>query len=196
MIVTVIFIVLGYLIGSISSAVIVCKGLGLGDPRNSGSGNPGATNVLRLAGKKAAALVLVCDVLKGTLTILIAQIFGLTPLEIGLVAIAVTLGHMYPIFFQFKGGKGVATALGALIGMSWILGLCVILTWALIAKLWKYSSLAALVAISLAPFYAVLILNRYYFLPLFILALLIIYRHRANIQRLRAGTEPKIGEKK
>ncbi len=195
MIATGIFIILAYLIGSISSAILVCKGLGLGDPRKSGSGNPGATNVLRLAGKKTAALVLVCDVLKGTFAVIIAKVFGLTPLEVGFVTFAVVFGHMYPIFFKFQGGKGVATALGAFIGIFWLVGLLVIATWLIVAKIWKYSSLAALFAVVLAPAYAAVIVNVNYAYPLIAMALLIIYRHRGNIKRLRHGTEPKIGHK-
>lgn len=195
MIMTIILILIAYLIGSFSSAIIVCKGLGLGDPRDGGSGNPGATNVLRLGGKKPAALVLFCDVLKGTIAVLIGKLFGLTPLEVGIVALAVVIGHMYPIFFKFKGGKGVATALGALIGIYWVVGLLTIVTWLIVAKLSKYSSLAALVAVILAPFYAALILNINYLYPLLVMALLIIYRHKDNISRLRNGTEPKIGNK-
>lgn len=195
MIVTGIFIVLAYLIGSVSSAIIVCKGLGLGDPREGGSGNPGATNVLRLGGKKPAIMVLVCDVLKGTIAVVIAKIFGITPLEIGFVALAAVVGHMYPVFFKFRGGKGVATALGAFIGISWLVGLLAIATWLIVAKLWKYSSLAALVAVSLAPFYAAALLNSYYLYPLLMMALMIIYRHKANIKRLREGVEPKIGNR-
>jgi len=188
-----IFMVLAYLLGSISSAILVCKGLGLGDPRDQGSGNPGATNVLRLAGKKAAILVLICDLLKGTIAVSFAKVFGITAFEASLVAIAAVLGHMYPLFFRFKGGKGVATALGALIAIDFFVGLLVVVTWAIVAKIWKYSSLSALVAICLAPIFAAMIVSPYDFLPLCVLAALIVYRHRDNIERLRAGTEPKIG---
>jgi glycerol-3-phosphate acyltransferase PlsY len=195
MLVTAVFIIFSYLIGSISSAVLVCRGLGLGDPRQGGSGNPGATNVLRLGGKKAAVIVLACDLLKGTIPVILAKIFGISAIEIGVVAVAAVLGHMYPVFFKFHGGKGVATALGALLGIYWLVALLVIVTWLIVAKLFKYSSLAALVAITLAPFYAAALLGLNYFYPLCAIALLIIYRHRGNIQRLRAGTEPKIGAK-
>ncbi|MBX9706253.1 MAG: glycerol-3-phosphate 1-O-acyltransferase PlsY [Gammaproteobacteria bacterium] len=193
MLATLISIIIAYLLGSISSAVLVCKGLGLSDPREAGSHNPGATNVLRLAGKKPAILVLVCDALKGTIAVLIAGLFGLTAFEVGLVAVAVVIGHMYPVFFKFRGGKGVATALGAYIGISWIVGGLALLTWLALAKLTKYSSLAAMVTVCLAPFYMAFIEQFNYLVPLLVIAALILYRHRDNITRLIKGEEPKIG---
>lgn len=193
MILTTFFIVLAYLMGSICSAVIVCKTCSLPDPCTKGSNNPGATNVLRLAGKKYATLVLVADLLKGTIPVLIAKMFETNPASIGFVALAAVIGHMYPIFFGYKGGKGVATAIGALLGFQFIVGIMVAATWLLVAKFFRYSSLASIISIFLAPFYGVLVTGQINVsTPLFLIALLIISKHKNNINRLLEGTEPKI----
>ena len=136
-------IALAYLLGSVSTAIIVCKLMGLPDPRTEGSGNPGATNVLRVGGKKAAAITLFGDTLKGLLPVLIARAFTSDPLILGLVGLAAFLGHLYPVFFGFKGGKGVATMLGVLFGYSWWVGLATAATWLIVAKVFKVSSLSA-----------------------------------------------------
>ena len=179
--------------GSICSAVIVCKAFSLPDPRTEGSKNPGATNVLRIAGKKYAILVLVTDLLKGLIPVLIAKIFISDPGIIGFTALAAVIGHMYPVFFDFKGGKGVATAIGALLGFEFMVGVMVAATWLLVAQFSRYSSLASIASICLAPIYALLIIGRIeIFLPLFFMALLILYKHKNNINQLIDGTEPKI----
>jgi glycerol-3-phosphate acyltransferase PlsY len=186
-------IVGGYLIGSICSAIIVCQACGLPDPRKTGSNNPGATNVLRIAGKKYAALVLVGDVLKGTLPVLLAKLVGAQPMVIACTLLAAVVGHMYPVFFQFKGGKGVATAIGALLGFHFIVGVMTCATWLLVAKFTRYSSLASILAIILTPFYVLILVHQPSILtPLFLLVILILSKHRDNITRLFDGTEAKI----
>lgn len=186
-------VTLGYLMGSICSAVLVCRVSSLPDPREHGSKNPGATNVLRLAGKQYAALVMLMDVLKGTIPVLVAKLLDAEPAVVGYTALAAVLGHMYPVFFGFKGGKGVATAIGALLGFQFIIGVMVASTWLLVAKLFRYSSLASITALSLAPFYALVLVGRSdVFLPLFFITLLVLFKHSKNISRLMEGTEPKI----
>lgn len=181
-----------YLLGSLSSAIIVCKLAGLPDPRTTGSGNPGASNVLRLGSKKHAGLVLLGDMLKGTIIVALGRLIGLEGAMLGWLAVAVVLGHVYPVFFQFKGGKGVATALGAFLVLLPGLAIFAVLVWIGIVKLTRYSSLASLTATA-----AVVVLNLFigdfsYQLPLLVLLALLFWRHRDNIQRLRAGTENKI----
>ncbi|MDE1315165.1 glycerol-3-phosphate 1-O-acyltransferase PlsY [Vibrio aestuarianus] len=188
-------IISAYLLGSISSAVLICRVLRLSDPRDVGSNNPGATNVLRIGGKKAAIAVLLFDMLKGTIPVWVGYYLGIDPILLGLVAIAACLGHMYPIFFHFKGGKGVATALGAIAPIGLGLTGLIMLTWVVIALLFRYSSLAALVTVLFAPFYTWLIKPQYT-LPVAMLCCLIVFRHHQNIKRLFTGTEPKFGEKK
>lgn len=186
-------LVLGYLMGSICSAVIVSRTFALPDPRQEGSKNPGATNVLRLAGKKYAALVMIVDLLKGTIPVLIAKALGADPAIVAFTALAAVVGHMYPIFFGFNGGKGVATAIGALLGLHFILGVMVAATWLLVANFSRYSSLASMVSISLAPFYSLLLTNQIdTFPPLFFIVILVLFKHRNNITRLIDGNEPKI----
>lgn len=193
MITALLLVILAYLMGSICSAVIVCKMFSLPDPRLEGSKNPGATNVLRIAGKQYAIWVLAVDILKGMVPVLIAKLITINPTTIGFVALAAVLGHMYPVFFNFKGGKGVATAIGALLGFQFIVGVLVAGTWLLVLKIYRYSSLASLVAITLAPFYAILITSNIYVTPpIFLIALLIIIKHSKNIGRLIDGTEPKV----
>jgi acyl phosphate:glycerol-3-phosphate acyltransferase len=184
----------GYLLGSVSSAVIVCRSMGLGDPRVQGSGNPGATNVLRLHGKTVAALTLLGDVLKGVLPLLLAHAARTTEMIIALTALAAFAGHLYPVFFGFRGGKGVATLIGVLLGLYWLLGLAFIGTWLLIALLFRYSSLSALVASAMTPVYAVLLASNTYTIAItVVMAVILFWRHRSNIRNLLAGTEDKIG---
>ncbi|BBN80790.1 glycerol-3-phosphate acyltransferase [Pseudoalteromonas sp. A25] len=183
-----------YLVGSISSAVLVCRVFALPDPRFSGSQNPGATNVLRLGGKLPAILVLVFDILKGTIPVWGAYFLQIEPIWLGAVAVAACLGHIYPIFFHFNGGKAVATAFGALLPIGLSLGGLLISTWLLVLWLTRYSSLAAITAVSLAPLYTWWI-KPIYTLPVSFLTVLIIFRHRENIKRLLKGKEPKVGNK-
>ena len=189
-------ILLAYLLGSISAAIIVCKLMGLPDPRSEGSGNPGATNVLRVGGKRAAAITLFGDTLKGFIPVVIAWAFTRDPLIIGLVGIAAFLGHLYPIFFGFKGGKGVATMLGVLFGYHWLAGAATGLTWLVIAKVFKISSLSALIATALAPLYVWLIMGHQELVIITaVMTVILFWRHRSNIQNLLSGAEGKIGKK-
>lgn len=190
-----IMIIAAYLLGSISSAVLICRVLRLPDPRTVGSNNPGATNVLRVGGKGAAASVLLCDMLKGTIPVWLGYYLKIDPIILGVVAIAACLGHMYPIFFHFKGGKGVATALGAIAPIGFDLTGMIMATWLVMAFLFRYSSLAAIVTVLLTPFYAWLVKPQYT-LPVAMLCCLIVLRHHQNIRRLLDGSEPKIGQKK
>lgn len=186
------FVPAAYLIGSISSAILICRLMGLPDPRGQGSGNPGATNVMRIGGKKAAAITLIGDLLKGLLPVYAARMLQV-PAEI-LVAtgLAAFIGHLYPVFFGFKGGKGVATSLGVLLGISWILGLAVIATWLAVYKLGKISSLAALCASTMSPVYAWFIISDVRITAITaVMAVLLLWRHKSNIQRLLAGVEGK-----
>nr|VFJ53413.1 MAG: acyl-phosphate glycerol-3-phosphate acyltransferase [Candidatus Kentron sp. DK] len=186
-----------YLAGSISSAIVVCRLMGLPDPRTTGSGNPGTTNVLRLGGRKAAAITLIGDVLKGLLPVLIVRFFvDSSPIILAAAGIAAFLGHVFPVLFRFQGGKGVATAFGVIVGISWPVGLAILATWLLVAVLFRYSSLSALVAAALAPFYmAYFTADPIYTGAISSVVLVVIWRHRANIRNLLAGTEGKIGEK-
>ena len=194
MLVIMVLVAAGYLLGSISTAVLVSRALGVADPRSRGSGNPGATNVLRLAGRKAAALTLAGDVLKGVVPVLAARAAELPPGAVALVGLAAFLGHLFPVFFGFKGGKGVATALGALLATEPLLGASVLATWLVVAGVSRYSSLAALVASVLAPGYAwVLSGDRGVAGAVAVMAVLLVWRHRANIRRLLAGEEGRIG---
>lgn len=181
-------IISAYLLGSISSAVIICRLFELDDPRLRGSGNPGTTNVYRLGGWTPALLTLLMDVLKGMLPVWLAYYFGLNPLILAWVAIAACLGHIYPLYFDFKGGKAVATALGAMFPIAWEMALLLIATWLLIFGVTRVSSLAALITVSLAPVYA-FIIKPQYTVPAIMLAALIIWRHRNNIVRLCRGEE-------
>ncbi|MBW8183571.1 glycerol-3-phosphate 1-O-acyltransferase PlsY [Shewanella nanhaiensis] len=184
-----------YLAGSISSAVLVCRLRGLPDPRTQGSGNPGATNVLRIGGVSSAALVLFFDMLKGALPAYIAFRLGLDSVSLGIIAIAACLGHIFPIFFHFKGGKGVATAFGAMAPIGPELALLLMGTWVLMVLICRYSSLAAIVTALLAPFYTWYLDDRFV-LPVAMLSALIIIRHKENIQRLLKGEESKFSRKK
>lgn len=190
-------VIIGYITGSVCSAVIVSQLFSLPDPRIEGSQNPGATNVLRLAGKQYALIVLFADVLKGLLPVLFARFLGVDTITLGFVCFAAVLGHMYPIFFGFKGGKGVATTIGALLGLNFILGVLVIASWLLVASFTRYSSLASIVSIVLAPFYSLFTLgNLNAFIPLIFIALFVLYKHRDNVTRLIDGTESKISFRK
>ncbi len=184
-----------YLLGSISSAVLICRLLRLPDPREVGSNNPGATTVFRIGGRKAAVAVLLCDMLKGTIPVWGGYFLDIEPIMLGIVAIAACLGHMYPLFFHFKGGKGVATALGAIAPIGLDLTAMVIVTWLTVALIFRYSSLAALVTVLLTPMYTWMIKPQYT-LPVAMLCCLIVFKHHQNIRRLYEGSEPKIGDKK
>jgi len=194
-IILLIAITLAYLCGSLSSAILICRWLNYPDPRSQGSNNPGTTNVLRIAGKKAAIFTLLGDALKGFLPVLIAKLFGFTDIELALIACAAFLGHLYPIFFQFKGGKGVATAFGACTALAWPIGIILLSCWLIIATITRYSSLAAIITATITP-----IAVGYFLTPNsgFIIAamsLLLIYRHKNNINKLLKGEENKIGKK-
>lgn len=189
---TLIVVVGAYLIGSLSSAIILCKLAGLPDPRSQGSGNPGATNVLRFGGKKLAATVLIIDVLKGVLPVVIAGYIGLDTAGVAAVAFAAFIGHLYPVFFNFKGGKGVATALGGFLALSPALAGTILLSWLLVFLLSRISSLSAIIASSLAPIYSIwLIENVTARWIILVMAIMLVIRHRGNIQRLLAGEETK-----
>ena len=179
------FLIVSYLISSISSAIIICKIVGLPDPRTQGSKNPGATNVLRFGGKKIAAFVLIFDGLKGALPVITANYFGLSLFELTFILLFAFLGHVFPLFFSFKGGKGVATYLGGLIGINLLIGLTFAIIWLIVAKVLKFSSLAALIATILSPIYFYLITaNLQAALVIGLIGLFIIYNHRTNIKRL------------
>jgi len=194
-VIAVLMLVLAYLLGSISSAILVSRLFKLPDPRLNGSNNPGATNVFRLGGALPAGLVLVFDILKGTIPVWGAYFLKLDPLILGLIGVAACLGHMFPIFFNFKGGKAVATAFGTLLPIGLTLGGLLISTWVAVVALTRYSSLGALTAVALAPLYTWWI-KPLYTLPVTFLTVLIIIRHHGNIKRLFSGQEPKIGDKK
>ncbi len=185
-----------YLLGSVSSAVVVCRLMGLPDPRSRGSGNPGATNVLRTATKGAAAATLLGDVLKGLVPVALAQWLAVPSPVLAAVAAAAVVGHMYPVFFGFQGGKGVATTLGVLLGLSWILGALWAATWLAVAALSRYSSLSALVATGLTPLYTYwLVKAPVLVVATVMIAVLVIWRHRSNIDNLLHGRESRIGHR-
>jgi glycerol-3-phosphate acyltransferase PlsY len=193
-------VVAAYLVGSLSFAVIVSRGMGLSDPRTYGSGNPGATNVLRSGNKKAAILTLLLDALKGWLPVFLVDQLGeragLGEGTVALAGLAAFLGHLWPVFFRFKGGKGVATAAGVLFGFNPLLGLATLATWIIIAFFFRYSSLAAIVSAVFAPFYQMLIWGGGPIAGVVaLMGLLLVWRHAANIQKLLAGTESKLGQK-
>ncbi|ROH87330.1 glycerol-3-phosphate 1-O-acyltransferase PlsY [Pseudomethylobacillus aquaticus] len=194
--VPVIWIVAAYLLGSISFGILVSKLFGLPDPRTVGSGNPGATNVLRSGKKSAALITLLGDAFKGWFPVWLALQSGMLMWVVSGVALAVFIGHLYPLYHGFKGGKGVATALGVLLALSGWLGLAVLLTWLLVFAVSRYSSLAALAAAALAPVYAYALLPyRDYVFTTVVLALFLIWRHRSNIKKLLDGTESGFGKK-
>ena len=192
--------VLGFLFGSISSAILVSKLFRLEDPRNVGSGNPGATNVLRSGNKFAAGLTLLGDVLKGVIPVLLAQYYSGSVAIVAMVAIAAFMGHLFPIFFGFKGGKGVATAIGVFVALSWKLFVVFVVTWLITAKISRYSSLSGLMAAAATGIASFAVFNQEHQLQLigavFWIVAFLFQRHRANIERLKSGTEPKIGQSK
>lgn len=187
--------VASYLAGSVSAAILVCRAMGLEDPRTAGSGNPGATNVLRVGGKLPAALTLLGDGLKGFLPVMITALISTHPPTIALAAIAAFLGHLYPVFFQFQGGKGVATALGALLGLNLSVGALALLTWLAVSLTFKRSSLSALATFALVPVYLLFEGLQAYAIAFVLIAGLLFYTHRGNISRLIDGTEPTIGKR-
>lgn len=187
---------LAYLLGSVSSAIVIARLMGLQDPREVGSRNPGATNILRYGGKGAAVLTLAGDVLKGAIPVLIARALTADAVIITLTGFAAFLGHLFPVFFSFRGGKGVATALGVWLALNPWVGLLLLATWVLMALLFRYSSLSALVATVAAPFYvAWLSPGVPYLATMIVMSAILVFRHRANIRKLIAGTETKIGAK-
>lgn len=192
------FTIGAYLFGSISTAIISCKIMGLPDPRSLGSGNPGATNVLRTGSKTAAIITLLGDVIKGALPVLLVKLF--TPnypaWVYALVGLAAFLGHLYPLYYGFKGGKGVATAIGVLLAFSWPVFLAVVATWLLMAALFRYSALAALTAFALAPVYTIYFSDgKMDWLIMVMISIIIFWRHRSNIVRLYKGEETKLTDK-
>ncbi len=196
MIIDAVIVIAAYLFGSISAAIVTCRAMGLPDPRSEGSGNPGATNVLRVGNRTAAGITLLGDFLKGVLPVLLAVALGLEPVVVALAGLAAFLGHVYPVLFRFQGGKGVATGLGVLLAWSWPALLLTAGTWLLVAALFRYSSLSALVSFLLAPFFLA-----YFDAPqaimfgMLAITVLTYWRHRGNLQALLNGTEKKIGEK-
>jgi len=184
-----------YLLGSISSAIIVCRTMDLPDPRTQGSNNPGATNVLRIGGKKAAAVTLLGDALKGLIPMLAAHLLDASPLIFALTGMAAFLGHLYPLFFGFKGGKGVATALGVQFGLSWMIGGAVAAIWLFVAKVMNISSLAALISMALAPAIVWWVWpSKELLIMQILMSLLLFWRHRSNIQNMLSGAEGKISK--
>ncbi|MDO8955044.1 MAG: glycerol-3-phosphate 1-O-acyltransferase PlsY [Gammaproteobacteria bacterium] len=188
-------IIIAYLIGSVNCAIIICHLMGLPSPRSVGSGNPGATNVLRLGNKKAAGLTLAGDFIKGVLPVAVGHLMHFSPMVLCLIGLAAVLGHIFPLFFKFKGGKGVATLVGVLFALNLLLGLAFILTWLFMAILFRISSLSSLIATLLSPLFGYFILGRDSIIPLTVMAVIVIIRHQTNIKRLLAGTETKIGQK-
>ena len=199
-------VIAAYLVGSLSFAVIVSRVMGLNDPRTYGSKNPGATNVLRSGSKKAAVATLLLDAAKGWLPLLLirwyGKPYGLEEGTLAMAGLAAFLGHLYPVYFRFQGGKGVATALGVLFGLNWMLGLATVATWLIIAWFFRYSSLASLVSAVFAPVYYAFgdglgwYMDRSILFAVSVMSLLLIYRHAENIGRLARGTESKLGQKK
>jgi glycerol-3-phosphate acyltransferase PlsY len=188
---TILLFAAAYLLGSVSSAILVCRTLGLGDPRTLGSGNPGATNVLRIGGKFPAALVLMFDVLKGTIPVWGSYYLGLEPIYLAFVAVMACFGHMFPLFFGFSGGKAVATAFGAILPLGLDLATMLIITWGVLLFLTGYSSLAAIISVSVTPLLTWFVKPEYA-LPVSILSALVVWRHKENILRLIQGQEKRI----
>lgn len=185
---------LAYLLGSVSAAIVVSRLMGLTDPRTVGSRNPGATNVLRHSGRKAAAITLAGDLLKGLLPVLAGHALAVSPGGLALIGLAAFLGHLFPLYFGFRGGKGVATFIGVLLGYAWPLGLGFCAVWVLVAGTLRYSSLSALIATALTPFIGLLIaVPRPVLAAVCVMAVLVYWRHRANIRNLLEGRETKIG---
>ena len=190
----IIYMLLAYLLGSISSAILICRLAGLGDPREQGSHNPGATNVLRIGGRWLALAVLLFDILKGMLPVWAGYYLGLTYFELGMVALGACLGHIFPVFFKFKGGKGVATAFGAIAPIAWGVVGSMLGTWFFVFIISGYSSLSAVVTALTVPFYVWWFKPEFTF-PVALVCCLLVYRHHENIQRLWRGQEDKIWSK-
>ena len=192
MLINIVLIFLAYLLGSISAAILVCKLLGLSDPRTGGSGNPGTTNVMRLHGKTAAFLTLTGDVFKGIIPVLLAKVIVGSEFIIALSGFAAFLGHIFPIYFKFKGGKGVATLIGILLATHWLLGLAYVITWILTAAIFRYSSLAALIATLSIPFYIYFLEQNFQYTVSFsMIAVILFWRHKSNIHNLLNNKERK-----
>ncbi len=189
---TLVSFILAYLIGSIACSIIVAKILKRPDPREHGSKNAGTTNILRTTGKQAALYVMLGDVLKGLVAVILARLLHVHDFGLACVALIAVLGHIYPLYFKFKGGKGVATMLGALLGLSFWIGLFVIATWVILLYIFRYASLASLASAVAAPIYTLVGSDFYYFVPILAISGLIIWKHWDNISRLYAGTEDKI----
>ena len=193
-------IILAYLMGSISSAVIVCKLMQLGDPCSHGSNNPGATNVLRLHGKKAAIPALAGDVLKGVIPVIIGKLLNTPDMILAGIGLAAFTGHLFPVFFNFKGGKGVSILIGVLLGTNWILGLAFMATWLIVAVIFRYSSLAGLAATAATPIYTAFVMSAHgeaswFISSTMLMAILLFWRHTSNIKNLIGGDENKLGAK-
>ncbi|MDF1796133.1 MAG: glycerol-3-phosphate 1-O-acyltransferase PlsY [Coxiellaceae bacterium] len=189
---TIIGIIIAYLIGSISCAIIVAKFMKLPDPRKEGSGNAGATNVLRIGGKQAAIWVLIGDLIKGVIAVLIGRIIGDTGVGLGLVAFAAVVGHIFPVYFKFKGGKGVATMIGGLLALSLAVGIGTVVVWLIVAAASRYASLASMIAAIAAPIFTLFFGDSHFFIPVLFITVLVIWKHMENIERLRNGKESKI----
>lgn len=192
----IICIIIAYLLGSINTSILLSKIMKFPDPRTGGSGSAGATNVLRTIGKNQAAIVLIGDIIKGLLAVWIGRIFGVYGFMLGLVAFAAVVGHVFPVFFKFKGGKGVATGFGAILALSLWAGILALAVWVAVAFFFRYSSLASLAATVSAPIFLLIFGKFTFVIPAILIALLIIWKHLPNIDRLRAGTESKINLKK
>lgn len=193
MVLEAVFVLLAYLTGSVSSAVIICKALRYRDPRGHGSGNPGATNMLRLHGKKAALATLTGDLLKGLAPLVIGKLLSVSEATLAGMGLAAFIGHLYPVFFGFHGGKGVATFIGVLYGIAWPLGALFMLLWLLVAAMFRLSSLSALVAAACSPFLVhAFTQSRYFLAAVCVMVAFIFWRHKSNIAKLVAGTEGRI----
>ena len=192
MITFLISIIIAYVLGSISCSILLAKYVKLPDPRDVGSGNAGTINMLRTAGRNKAILVLAGDALKGIIAVFIGRILGQQGFALGLVAFAAVVGHIYPIFFKFRGGKGVATAIGSILVLNFWVGIVAIILWAIVAAVLRYASVASLVATVVSPFLFLIFGHFGYFIPTLLIAALIVFKHWKNIERLREKTEPKI----
>jgi glycerol-3-phosphate acyltransferase PlsY len=192
MITFLISIIIAYLLGSVSCSILLAKHVKLPDPRDVGSGNAGTINMLRTAGKNKAMLVLAGDALKGIIAVLIGRIMGQQGFALGLVAFAAVVGHIYPVFFKFRGGKGVATALGSILLLNFWVGIIALIVWGIIAAIFRYASMASLAATVVSPFLFLIFGYFGYFIPVLLIAALVVWKHWINIERLRNKTEPKI----
>lgn len=192
---TIIGIIIAYLIGSISTSIITAKAMKLPDPRTQGSGNAGATNMMRVGGKKPAVIALVGDALKGVIAVLIGRIIGDHGIGLALIAFAAVVGHIFPLYFKFQGGKGVATMMGALLCLSLWMGVATIVVWIIVAAASRYASLASIVAAIAAAIFTLVFGDGSYFIPVLFIAILIIWKHLDNIERLRNGKESKLNFK-